>query len=110
MSATVPATATTQIVGNETQDQQTLRLNEPGTPSRRGITWDTGVVDNENMGKKSSKCCCIYNKPKAVGESSSESEDSDDDTNSYEKLKKHKKRGEKQHSHENDCCPSDSSK
>ena len=27
------------------------------------------------MGKKKSKCCCIYVKPKEFGESSSESED-----------------------------------
>lgn len=27
------------------------------------------------MGKKKSKCCCIYKKPKTFGESSSESED-----------------------------------
>lgn len=109
MSATLPATATTQIVGSEEQDQQTLRLNDPGVPSRRGITWDTGVVDNENMGKKSSKCCCIYNKPKAIGESSSESEDSDDDTNSYEKMKKKNKKRAHQHSHKDDHCPTESS-
>lgn len=27
------------------------------------------------MGKKKSKCCCIYKKPRTFGESSSESED-----------------------------------
>jgi len=53
----------------------TLRLR--GEPSqRRRIRWADDVIDNEGMGKKSSKVCCIYHKPRAVGESSSD-EDSD---------------------------------
>ncbi|XP_077868664.1 E3 ubiquitin-protein ligase PPP1R11-like [Saccoglossus kowalevskii] len=36
-----------------------------------------GTVDNENMNKKKSKCCCIYEKPRMFGESSSEDEDDD---------------------------------
>jgi len=39
------------------------------------------VVDNEGAGKKSSKICCIYHKPKQFDESSSEeSSDSDSDS------------------------------
>ncbi|KAL5363044.1 phosphatase inhibitor-domain-containing protein [Aspergillus floccosus] len=56
-------------------------------PSRR-IRWSEDVVDNEGMGKKSSKVCCIYHKPRPIGESSSEessdssSSDSDSDSDS----------------------------
>ncbi|OJJ44833.1 hypothetical protein ASPZODRAFT_134979 [Penicilliopsis zonata CBS 506.65] len=46
----------------------------------RHIRWSEDVVDNEGMGKKSSKVCCIYHKSRPVGESSSESESSDSDT------------------------------
>ncbi|GAD97970.1 hypothetical protein PVAR5_6658 [Paecilomyces variotii No. 5] len=46
------------------------------TASTRRIRWSEDVVDNEGMGKKSSKVCCIYHKSHPVGESSSESESS----------------------------------
>ncbi|KAL8271446.1 hypothetical protein Esti_004647 [Eimeria stiedai] len=40
------------------------------------VSWEEGTLDNENMGKKSSKVCCIYHKPRAFAESSSESSSS----------------------------------
>ncbi|KZM25071.1 Type 1 phosphatases regulator ypi1 [Ascochyta rabiei] len=43
---------------------------------RRHIQWAADVVDNEGMGKKSSKVCCIYHAPREAGESSDESSDS----------------------------------
>jgi protein phosphatase 1 regulatory subunit 11 len=90
-----------------------LRAEEAPTDTReetsasRRIRWSEDVVDNEGMGKKSSKgtsklyssplkqlisltaplVCCIYHKARPVGESSSESDsdssssDSDSDTN-----------------------------
>jgi protein phosphatase 1 regulatory subunit 11 len=52
----------------------TLRLRAASiSPSEeRHIQWAEDVIDNEGMGKKSSKVCCIYHKPHAVGESSDE--------------------------------------
>ena len=49
-------------------------------------------MDNEHLGKKSSKCCCIYHKPRAFGESSSESsaDDSDDGSDDGPRLRKKK--------------------
>ncbi|RUP50635.1 phosphatase inhibitor-domain-containing protein [Jimgerdemannia flammicorona] len=47
----------------------------------RKIKWDDKVVDNEGMGKKKSKICCIYHKVRPFGESSDES-DSDSDSDS----------------------------
>ncbi|KAJ6004076.1 hypothetical protein N7522_005721 [Penicillium canescens] len=70
-----------------------LRAEEAPTNTReetsasRRIRWSEDVVDNEGMGKKSSKVCCIYHKARPVGESSSESDsdssssDSDSDSN-----------------------------
>ena len=37
-------------------------------------------MDNEGLGRKSSKVCCIYHRPRAVGESDSESDSSDSDS------------------------------
>ncbi|KAL6703226.1 Type 1 phosphatases regulator ypi1 [Coniothyrium glycines] len=63
----------------------TLRLRaEPA--EQRHIQWAEDVIDNEGMGKKSSKVCCIYHKPRAVDESSddgsSDSSSSDSDSDS----------------------------
>jgi len=58
----------------------TLRLRAEPSPRRR-IRWADDVIDNEGMGKKSSKVCCIYHKPRVVGESSSD-DDSDSSSSS----------------------------
>ncbi|KAJ5768813.1 Type 1 phosphatases regulator ypi1 [Penicillium odoratum] len=67
----------------------TLRLRGEDAPSvtpepssSRRIRWSEDVVDNEGMGKKSSKVCCIYHKARPVGESSSESESSSSSSDS----------------------------
>lgn len=89
---------TTQPVGPlargstiQTRPSPVLRLSLPsGTlrlraePSeQRHIQWAEDVIDNEGMGKKSSKVCCIYHKPRAVDESSDESSsDSSSDSES----------------------------
>ncbi|TDL25525.1 hypothetical protein BD410DRAFT_765013 [Rickenella mellea] len=56
-----------------------LRLRG-GPRSRPRVAWTDDVVDNEGMGKKKSKICCIYHKPRRFDESSDESSsDSDSD-------------------------------
>ncbi|TRM62547.1 phosphatase inhibitor-domain-containing protein [Schizophyllum amplum] len=40
---------------------------------RPHVVWDEAVVDNEGAGKKKSKICCIYHKPRRFDESSDES-------------------------------------
>ncbi|KAG9509139.1 E3 ubiquitin-protein ligase PPP1R11, partial [Fragariocoptes setiger] len=60
---------------NSPQPSTTIRLTKPKRKKR--VEWTSDTVDNEGMNKKSSKCCCIYEKPRAFGESSSESEDED---------------------------------
>lgn len=72
--------------------------NQPQTNSRprRGVQWTEDTIDNEHLGKKSSKKCCIFHKPKIYkedGSSSSSSSSEDSDTNAYEKLPKSQRRG-----------------
>ncbi|KAF9310334.1 Type 1 phosphatases regulator ypi1 [Podila horticola] len=56
-------------------------MGEPSTGRR--VQWDEEVVDNENMGKKKSKICCIFKKQREFGESSDESSsESDSDSGS----------------------------
>ncbi|PGH28636.1 hypothetical protein GX50_08621 [[Emmonsia] crescens] len=82
--------AQVETTGGHQQHQQQVRITgrlrlraeadteaETGTGTgqagRRSIRWAEDVVDNEGLGRKSSKVCCIYHKARPVGESSSES-------------------------------------
>ena len=55
------------VVGGE--GSVILRLNQGPR-----VTWEEDVVDNEGLGRKSSKRCCIFSKKREWDESSSESE------------------------------------
>lgn len=44
---------------------------------RRHVVWAADTVDNENMNKRKSKCCCIFEKQRQFGDSSSDSEADD---------------------------------
>lgn len=93
-----------------------LKLRKPSTEKK--VSWNTNTVDNENMGKKKSKCkrfiefsvnilesnqflffpfpgCCIYKKPLEFGESSSE-EDDDECEHCFGHVEK-KKKNQKKH-------------
>ncbi|CAM9633726.1 unnamed protein product [Pylaiella littoralis] len=50
----------------------TLRLRP-----RPSVTWGADVINNEGMGKKSSKRCCIFHKKRNFDESDSDESDSD---------------------------------
>ena len=88
----------TQVINEEEQQQLsnknnsssgTLRLhltnaNVKKPELRRRVSWTENTVDNESLGKKKSKCCCVYVKPHTVnidenndGASSSEDEEKD---------------------------------
>ncbi|KAH7884231.1 phosphatase inhibitor-domain-containing protein [Phlebopus sp. FC_14] len=58
-----------------------LRLRGAPRRTRQRVAWGEDVIDNEGCGKKKSKICCIYHKPRRFDESSSES-DSDSDSDS----------------------------
>ena len=42
---------------------------------RRRVRWEDGTVDNEELGRKKSKCCCQFHRKRAFDESSDESGD-----------------------------------
>ncbi|CAB4374819.1 hypothetical protein RhiirA5_358235 [Rhizophagus irregularis] len=67
-----------------TQPVGTLKLrgDGDGQSSGRKVKWDDTVVDNEGLGRKKSKICCIYHKPRAFGESSDEDSSRDDSDDS----------------------------
>ncbi|KAK2065991.1 protein phosphatase inhibitor [Colletotrichum caudatum] len=70
---------------SRTGTQAILRLRGAHAPSRQSVRWAEDVVDNEGLGRKSSKVCCIYHRPKAVEESSDESSsDSSSDSSDSE--------------------------
>ncbi len=56
----------------------TLRLSKK---EKKAVKWRSDTVDNEGLGKKKSKCCCIYIKPKVFGQGgdSSSGDESDED-------------------------------
>lgn len=104
---------TTTTVVEQQQQQQSSSSTEPATvnltassPDDRRVQWADGTVDNEHLGKKKSKICCIYKKPRAAGESSSDSSDSDDpdqrDKNAYEKQPKYRSRRKHCNHHNHD--------
>eukprot|EP01031_Cornospumella_fuschlensis_P030214 gene30214-36506_t len=73
-SATETVTRTTQ----ETKDDKVLVLRLRGRSSSPShVRWAEGTINNEHMGKKSSKRCCIYHKSKKFAESDSDESDSD---------------------------------
>lgn len=72
---TMTITQTQQQSTSECSPILHLRLKKP--KSRKKVKWTNDTVDNESMGKKKSKCCCVYEKPRVFGESSSE-DDSDE--------------------------------
>ncbi|CAF1088373.1 unnamed protein product [Rotaria sp. Silwood1] len=63
------ATSTSTIT--KTQTRQTTRSNPPSLVLELNhsneigprVRWTEGTIDNENLNKKKSKCCCIYTKP-----------------------------------------------
>ena len=135
------ATATPAATGTQTQTTAppspppaerapdgTLRLRGGPIEDRR-VRWNEDVIDNEDLGRKSSKgarpiplpprhahahvltrrappVCCIYHRPRAVGESSDEdSSDSDSDDSGADDGGARPANGAGGHSHKGPCKP-----
>jgi len=84
----LPSTSMQRMVSQT----QTLIITEAQTPiepqaltltlrQRSSVTWDENTIDNEGLGRKSSKRCCIFHKQRDFGESSTDSSDSDESNN-----------------------------
>ncbi|VDL58353.1 unnamed protein product [Hymenolepis diminuta] len=91
MTSRVFTSESPAIITTESDNQPALVLRATtgdaldGRDRRHVITWAPGTVDNEYMGKKKSKCCCVYEKPRnwddPSSSSSSDSDENDDDPN-----------------------------
>ncbi|KAJ3126375.1 hypothetical protein HK098_007573 [Nowakowskiella sp. JEL0407] len=109
MESTRPSTTTQTLITNISSQAQftgSLLLQASSSTSSHRVQWAEDVVDNEGMGKKSSKVCCIYHKPYKFDEDSSDSSDSDDEgPNAYERQPNYKKKNKCRHKHSNaDSC------
>eukprot|EP00568_Trieres_chinensis_P001348 CAMPEP_0183291300 /NCGR_PEP_ID=MMETSP0160_2-20130417/768_1 /TAXON_ID=2839 ORGANISM="Odontella Sinensis, Strain Grunow 1884" /NCGR_SAMPLE_ID=MMETSP0160_2 /ASSEMBLY_ACC=CAM_ASM_000250 /LENGTH=116 /DNA_ID=CAMNT_0025452091 /DNA_START=135 /DNA_END=485 /DNA_ORIENTATION=+ len=71
------ATATMTMTETRTREQEDVLRLTLRPPQR--VTWDENVEDNEGLGRKSSKRCCIFHKQRPFGESSTDSSDEDSD-------------------------------
>ncbi|GMK55227.1 hypothetical protein CspeluHIS016_0202830 [Cutaneotrichosporon spelunceum] len=69
-----PSTASPPASRSETPSSVGVLRLRGGPGRRQRVVWTSDTVDNEGMGKKKSKICCIYHKPRAFDESSSESD------------------------------------
>lgn len=67
----------TVVLKDELKNSNLSKPLEKSKSCKR-VEWSSDTVDNEHLGRRSSKCC-VYEKPRAFGESSSESENEDDD-------------------------------
>ena len=95
-------TVTREEEGQSSTNEEVLHLT---LRPRQSVRWDENVVDNEGLGRKSSKRCCIFHKQRAFGESSTDSSDCEsggdneggDESGSSKKTRKiaRPKKGEK---------------
>ncbi|QIW98065.1 hypothetical protein AMS68_003583 [Peltaster fructicola] len=98
-AATAPASSGSQtILETRADGPATLRLRGAHETDQRRIQWAEDVIDNEGMGRKSSKVCCIYHKPGADDSDSSESSSESDDEPDLSRAQRSgdgKRRGQK---------------
>ncbi|KAF7491212.1 E3 ubiquitin-protein ligase PPP1R11 [Sarcoptes scabiei] len=70
---------TNQEESNEPSLKLRLRQSsDENEQNEKQVKFKEGTIDNEHLNKKKSKCCCIYEKPRKFGESSSEDENDDE--------------------------------
>lgn len=78
-SETITETVQTSTPPPPQQEGRSLTIKLRKRKTEKKVEWSSDTVDNEHLGRRSSKCCCIYEKPRQFGESSSESEGEDDE-------------------------------
>ncbi|CAK6970608.1 E3 ubiquitin-protein ligase PPP1R11 [Scomber scombrus] len=89
-SETITETVETSTPPPPQQEGRSLTIKLRKRKTEKKVEWSSDTVDNEHLGRRSSKCCCIYEKPRQFGESSSESEGDDDDEGVSVHLHEHK--------------------
>lgn len=78
------STASTTVQNEVKGKVLVLKLKEPKKDNK--IQWAEDTIDNENLGRKSSKRCCIFHKRKSFAESDSDESDSDTDVAKKQEL------------------------
>ncbi|KAM3596205.1 uncharacterized protein V6R79_010333 [Siganus canaliculatus] len=78
-SETITETVETNTPPPPPQEGRSLTIKLRKRKTEKKVEWSSDTVDNEHLGRRSSKCCCIYEKPRQFGESSSESDGDNDD-------------------------------
>ena len=68
-----------------TSSSITIEVGAAGTPPthiklklkrrRSRVRWAEEVVDNEDLCRKKSKCCCVYHRPRGLDDSSGDEDD-----------------------------------
>ncbi|CAD5234470.1 unnamed protein product [Bursaphelenchus xylophilus] len=58
-----------------------LRLQGSSSENRPHVTWTADTVDNENMGRLKSNCCCVYVKPRIWDDPSTWEQDENETEN-----------------------------
>ncbi|XP_053625776.1 uncharacterized protein LOC128683830 [Plodia interpunctella] len=90
-TSTAVTTVSPQVQEEPVQPIAVITLRPPRTKERKKVVWTEDTVDNEDMNKKKSKCCCIYEKPRKFDESDSESSDDEcEHCSGHVEKKKHK--------------------
>mmetsp|Transcript_7548 Transcript_7548/g.14298 ORF Transcript_7548/g.14298 Transcript_7548/m.14298 type:complete len:149 (+) Transcript_7548:1981-2427(+) len=79
LSARTGTVTITRTAASVTTGEDVLPLTLRARPH---VTWDENVEDNEGLGRKSSKRCCIFHKQRDFGESSTDSSGDSDDSES----------------------------
>jgi protein phosphatase 1 regulatory subunit 11 len=80
LAASAGRSATTTITTTTTTNDESTPQSQPEVlhltlRASSNVRWDESVVDNEGLGRKSSKRCCIFHKQRKFGESSTDSSD-----------------------------------
>ncbi|KAK2864682.1 hypothetical protein Q7C36_003836 [Tachysurus vachellii] len=78
-SETITETVQTGTPPPPQQEGRSLTIKLRKRKTDKKVEWSSDTVDNEHMGRRSSKCCCVYEKPRQFGESSTESEGEDEE-------------------------------
>ncbi|KAJ9076175.1 Type 1 phosphatases regulator ypi1 [Entomophthora muscae] len=100
------------LVASSSSHTETSGDSAPGSAPR--VRWGDDVIDNEGLGRKKSKVCCIFRKQRQFGESSSSDDSSSGDEqtyhgtpiggpNSYEKQPSSQKKKNKKPGHSKPC-------
>lgn len=87
-SPSVEEQISTRDTSSASQTTATVRLKLRHPKSKKKVIWSNETVDNEHMNRKKSKCCCIYEKPHAFGESSTDTDDECDHCRGHVEVKK----------------------